>query len=292
MCTSIRYKNYFGRNLDIWTDYGESVIITPRGYLGNSFAIVGMGIERDEYPLYFDGMNEKGLGMAGLNFPGYARYFPERGGKKNIAPYEFIPYILGRCGDLCDVRSELEGINISDIHFSPEMPNTPLHWMIADSSGSVVVESCDSGLKVYDDPADVLTNSPGFDIQSFNLENYKHLSPLAKFQSYSNGMGALGLPGDCSSMSRFVRSAYFVGNSPTIEGKNAQIAHFFHLLSVVFMPQGSVLLHDGECEYTRYSCCCDLEDMKYYYRTYDALSVLSVDLLGSNLDSSKLIFPT
>lgn len=273
MCTAIKYDNCFGRNLDLWCRYDSSVIITKAGKLGNKYPILGMAVVADDYPLYFEGMNDRGLAMAGLNFPGNAVYYPEDKTKNNIAPFELIPYIIGNFESISEVREELKSINILNRPFSEKLPLSPLHWMISDRSGSIVLESTAEGMKIYDDPADVLTNNPTFDIQSFNLDNYKRLSNRGQKGDHSLGMGALGLPGDLSSMSRFVRAHFHLQNSP----KGLGVSHFFHLLYSVAMPKGSVLTPEGSEEYTQYTCCCDLENSKYYYTTYDDLNVRCIE---------------
>ncbi len=265
MCTAIRYENYFGRNLDLWCHYDTKVIKNA----DNKHPVLGMGIEVNGYPLYFDGMNNRGLAMAGLNFPGNAVYFPLDKSKKNLAPYELIPYIIGNFVSIDEAAEELKGVNILNRPFSENIPLSPLHWMISDKNGSIVLESTEKGLKIYQNPHNVLTNNPTFDIQSFNLNNYKRLSSRGERDDYSLGMGGLGLPGDLSSMSRFVRAVFHTQNSSKGLGAN----HIFHLLYSVAMPKGSVITPEGSEEYTQYTCCCDLENNKYYYTDYDDLNV-------------------
>ena len=223
MCTAMTYKtrdHYFGRNLDLEYTYNETVTVMPRnfplefrrcGRLCHHYAVIGMATVADGYPLYYDATNEKGLSVAGLNFPGNADYKPEMCGKDNVSPFEFIPWILGQCENLSETRNMLEKINLVKIDFSDELPLSPLHWMISDRESSIVVECVKDGLKIYDNPVQVLTNNPTFDMQLFNLNNYMNLSteqPANSFSTelnlsaYSRGMGALGLPGDLSSARR------------------------------------------------------------------------------------------
>lgn len=235
--------------------------------MNDKYPVLGTAMTVNGYALYFDAMNDRGLAMAGLNFPDNAVYYPEDRNKNNIAPFELIPYITGNFKSVEAVKEELKNINIVDRAFSNELPLSPLHWMIADRERSIVLETTKDGMKVYDNPADVLTNNPTFDIQIFNLNNYKRLSNSSRENDYSLGMGGLGLPGDLSSMSRFVRADFHLRNS---HGKLG-VPHFFHLLYSVAMPKGSVMTPEGAEEYTQYSCCCDLENNKYYYTTYDDL---------------------
>ncbi len=268
MCTAIKYENCFGRNLDLWCHYDTSVVISEKDRLDNKYPIMGMATVIDGYPLYFDGMNDRGLAMAGLNFPGNAVYYPHNDNKKNIAPFELIPYIIGNFSTVTEVKEELNSVNIHNRPFSENLPLSPLHWMISDRNESIVLETTKDGMKIYDNPHNILTNNPTFDIQSFNLKNYRNLSPFGKEEDYSLGMGALGLPGDLSSMSRFVRGDFHIKNSP----KGLGTSHLFRLLYSVSMPKGSVITPEGAEEYTQYSCCCDLENNKYYYTTYDDLA--------------------
>ena len=197
MCTAVTYKtndHYFGRNLDLEYSYKETVTITPRNYefefrkvdnIKNHYAIIGMAYVAEDFPLYYDAINEKGLGMAGLNFPGNADYKEIELGKRNIAPFEFIPYILSQCSNIKEAKKLLEEINIAQINFSDELPVSPLHWIIADKESAITVESVKDGLKVYDNPVGVLTNNPTFDIHLFNLNNYMSLSTEKPINNFS-----------------------------------------------------------------------------------------------------------
>ena len=228
MCTAAAYRTkdfYFGRNLDYERSFGESVTVTPRKYpfafrngenWTEHYAMIGMAHVQDGYPLYYDAVNEKGLAIAGLNFVGSAVYHAPVQGKDNVAQFELIPWLLGRCATAAEARAALEKLNLTDEPFCPGMPASQLHWMLADRETCLVIESTADGLHVYENPARVLTNNPPFPMQLFQLNNYARLSPdgpefrFAKempFWEYSRGMGAMGLPGDLSSQSRFVRAA-------------------------------------------------------------------------------------
>ena len=183
MCTAATYKTkdfYFGRTLDYEFSYGDEIIITPRNYpfvfrhtktLENHYALIGMACCADNYPLYYDAINEKGLGMAGLNFVGNAHYQPLSDSEENIASFEFIPWILGQCATVKEVRSFLGHMNLCDTPFSDQFPSSSLHWLIADRSESITVECVADGMKIYDNPVGVLTNNPPFDMQLFQLNN-------------------------------------------------------------------------------------------------------------------------
>lgn len=141
MCTAATYysaDHYFGRNLDLDYSYNETVTVTPRKYpfsfrkagaMSEHYAMIGMAFVVGGYPLYYDAVNEKGLGMAGLNFPGNADYKEEKDGCDNITPFEFIPWVLGQCADLEEAKLLLGKINLIDVCFSDELPLSPLHWI-------------------------------------------------------------------------------------------------------------------------------------------------------------------
>lgn len=298
MCTAVSYRtnsHYFGRNLDLYYSYNESVAVTPRRYplkfrhmpeSTTHYAMIGMATVIDGYPLYYEATNEAGLSMAGLNFPGNAVYFPYAEGKDNVASFELILWILGQCGCLREARELLARLNITNDSFSAVLPHSPLHWMISDKDLSIVVESVEGGLKVYDDPALVLTNNPTFDYHMLNLRNYMGVtaSPPANVFSdkldlkpFSLGMGSIGLPGDMSSPSRFVRAAFVRHNSVSDGTEDDSVAQFFHILESVSQPRGCTGV-DGRFEYTLYSSCCNTDTGVYYYTTYGNSGITAVDM--------------
>ena len=309
MCTGANYTtrdHYFGRNLDLEFSYNETVTITPRNYrfefrkmppLESHHAMIGMATVVDGYPLYYDGTNEKGLSMAGLAFAGNADYKPEDPGKTNISPFEFVPWILGKFETVDQVRDELSSFNLVDLPFSEAFPLSPLHWLISDRTQSITVESVREGLKVYDNPIGVLTNNPTFDIQSFNLNNYmglsrnppqQNFSSNLKFDTYSRGMGAMGLPGDLSSPSRFVKAAFTKENSMSGDSESESISQFFHILVSVTQQRGCVNVGNGKFEITIYSSCCNTDKGIYYYTTYENSQISGVDMHKVDLDGSTL----
>ncbi len=314
MCTAISYKttnHYFGRNLDLESSYGEEIVITPRNYplvfrkvpsLQTHYAIIGSALVMNDYPLYYDGTNEMGLSMAGLNFPGNAFYPEYQEGKSNIAPFEFLPWVLGLCGSVVEAKALLTNLNLVNIPFHSTVPLSPLHFMIADCEHCIVVESTTEGLKVYDNPVKILTNNPPFRQQLFHLNNYQHLSngqPSNTFDSqlplhcYSRGMGALGLPGDFSSQSRFVRGAFVLANTKKVPPKGSaehlDISQFFHLLSCVQQPYGSVDIGNQQYQHTIYSSCCDTQKGIYYYTTYENHQISAVQMRNEKMDGDSLI---
>lgn len=310
MCTAVSYKTqgkYFGRNLDLEHSYEESVVITPRHFplsfrfrrsMQEHYAIIGAAYVADGYPLYFDGMNEKGIGMAGLAFVGNAVYHNVQEGKDNVAPYELIPWVLSQCADMEEVRDLLRNLQVVDVPFSREIPNMPMHFMISDGERSIVLEPMKEGVRFYENTIGVLTNNPPFPYHLLNLSNYMRLSrkkPEINFadnlelEIYSEGMGAMGLPGDLSSASRFVRAAFVRLNSVSGEGERESVNQFFHILTSVEQQRGCVLLEDGEYEYTVYSCCMSLNKGTYYYVTYEERGIKSVELKAEEMRGNRLV---
>lgn len=309
MCTAVTYKtkdHYFGRTLDYEISYHEAVTVTPRNFplgfrkttgLETHYAIIGMAAVAEEYPLYFDATNEKGLSMAGLNFPGNAYYNEETEAKENIAPFEFIPWILGQCATVAEAKKRLEKVNLLRMKFNEELPLSPLHWIIADRDSAVTVESVRDGLRIHDNPIGVLTNNPPFEMQMFSLNNYMHLSrrePVNRFAEslpltvYSRGMGAIGMPGDLSSASRFVRAAFTKLNSVSGDSESESISQFFHILGAVAQQRGCVQLGGDEYEITLYTSCCNTDKGIYYYTSYENSQISAVDMHKENLDGKSL----
>lgn len=310
MCTAATYKTkdfYFGRTLDYEFSYGDEITVTPRNYAfdfrhtsacTSHYAIIGMAHIVENYPLYYDAINEKGLGMAGLNFVGNAVYAKPVSGKENIAQFEFIPYILGKCANINEAKSLLASINLTDTPFSEKLPTAQLHWIIADENGCITVESMADGLHIYENPVGVLTNNPPFETQMFMLNNYMSLSPKQPqntfanglaLNSYSRGMGALGLPGDLSSASRFARVAFTKMNSISADSENESVSQFFHILGSVDQQRGCCEVSEGKYEITIYTSCCNTTKGIYYYTTYNNHQISAVDMRKENLDSTELM---
>ena len=309
MCTAISYladSHYFGRNLDLEYSYGESVTITPRNYpfsfadgmrLPSHYAIIGMAHICGDYPLYYDGMNEKGLARAALAFPRDAVYREKNEDRINISPYELLPYILCQCDDTDQAERLLQKINLWNRPFSPTLPLTALHFIISDKKRSLTLESTVQGLSVSENPVGVLTNSPSFDFQMQYLHLFMGLSekPLVNrlsdridLKPFSRGMGALGLPGDLSSTSRFVRAVFTKYHSAIGKTKKENLSQFFHLLTSVEQQKGCVEL-DGKYEYTVYSSCCETARGIYHYTTYDDRRIVSATLNDHDLNGDRLI---
>lgn len=309
MCTAISFlssNHYFGRTLDLEYHYNEMVTVTPRQYrfefcrlgrLETHYAIIGMATVADNYPLYYEATNEKGLSVAGLNFPGNAIYYPEKNGFDNVAPFELIPWILSKCANLWEARQSLKRINLINTPFSANYPLFPLHWLIADRDAAIVVEQTSDGLHVYDNTMGVLTNNPPFPYHLANVANYQNITSeepvnrfcrTLKFDTYSRGMGGIGLPGDLSSSSRFVRAAFVKLNSVCNKDEESSVSQFFHIMGAVEQQRGCAQV-GNDYEITVYTSCCNTDRGIYYYTTYENRQITAVDMHRENLDGDCLI---
>ncbi|MCI8948572.1 MAG: choloylglycine hydrolase family protein [Lachnospiraceae bacterium] len=309
MCTAATYKTrnfYFGRTLDYEFSYGEEVTVTPRNYpfyfremgcMARHYAVIGMAHISQGYPLYYDGVNEKGLAMAGLNFVGNACYRPYVNGRENVAVFELIPWLLGSCATVKECRKKISKLNIINPPFNDALPVPELHWIIADKEEAVTLEAVAEGIFLYDNPVGVLTNNPVFPKQMFQLNNYMNLSPKPPknhfaqglpLTAYSQGMGALGLPGDLSSQSRFVRASFVKMNSVSGDSEKESVGQFFHILGSVEQQNGCCEIGEGQYAKTIYTSCCNAESGIYYYTTYQNRQITAVDMHREDIDERRL----
>lgn len=283
MCTCISTPRFFGRTLDVETSYHEHVVLLPRefplsfrhgGKLDTHYAVIGTAHVEDGYPLYYDAMNEHGLCIAGLHFVESCKYFPKQSGKDNIAPFELPLWLLAQCTSVAEAIPLLKRLNIWDEAFSEALPQTPLHWLLADAESSLVIESGKSGLLLHENAVGALANDPPFPAQMANL------------QSFSPDDRAWGLPGDFSSESRFQRAVYGVENAPA-----ETMAQFFGILDLLAVPRGCVRV-SGRDHYTVYTGCCDRKAGIYAYTTCTQRRITRVTLQNFYLSGKTLLqFP-
>lgn len=310
MCTSIAMKTndfYFGRTMDLESNFNECVVFTPRNYpfnfrkagsLRRHYAMLGMASIVDGVPLYAEAVNEKGLCMAGLNFPDNAYYPPEeKTDCSNISPFELIYWLLGKCASVAEAKELLAATHLIGIPFSGTLPLAPLHWHIADKECSIVLEATKEGMNVFDNPMGVLTNNPSFPFQMTNTCQYLNLTaknPENCFTSdmdlkpYGWGLGSFGLPGDFSPSSRFVKASYLSLNSICEKDEASSVTQFFHLLDSVSMVKGSVIADKDVYELTIYSCCVNADKGIYYYKTYTNNQLTAIHMNHENLNGCNL----
>lgn len=301
MCTAVHIvcgHGLFGRTLDVTHSYDEQIVIAPRKMpfsfsngqcCDDHFSMIGMAYLTEKGPLYFDAMNEHGLCMAGLRFPDTA-YAEPHGVELEIAPYELITRVLSCCQTVDDAVALLNESRIVRLSYSSALPVAPLHWLIADRHRRVTVECVDGHTLLYDNPFGVLTNAPSFSTMADLIPHYCHLSPdmtgASQQPPYSYGIGAVGLPGDLTSISRFVRVQFFKQYARWDEPR--PIGQFFHLMDTVKQMKGVTRTDEGD-EYTRYTSCCDQQERVYYYTTYHRRTPTAVSLSRATQDGDKAI---
>lgn len=239
--------------------------------------MICVSVVEDNYPLYCDTINEKDLGIAGLDFVGPCKYFSVDKSKNNMASFELIPYLLGSCETIDDVKKILANMNITNESFSDNLPAANLHWLMGDRSGkSIVVESTSTSLHIYDNSVNTLTNDPVFPAQVETLANFASVSPAqpkntlvpnADINLYSRGLGTHHLPGGTDSNSRFIKASFVLAHSPKVTDE----------------------VEDNVFEFTMYSDCMNLDKGILYFTTYDNNQINAVDMNNEDLDTSDLI---
>lgn len=308
MCTAINVKlndTYFGRNLDLDYKFDANIIIVPRNYtirfkkedsITSHYAMMGVGIIVDDYPLYADAMNEKGLSIAGLSFPFNATYYEYKADKKNFAVYELVLYLLAKCKTVQEVKEELKDINILKEDFSLHIKLTPLHFLVSDANSSIVIESLKDGLHVYDNKFNILTNNPPFKYQEDYLSSFDKLTnqsidPNTISHSsqlfYSCGSGGYGLPGDYSSASRFIKARFVMNYLVPSNDELDNVKSFFSVLNSVEMPYGSIKTNSG-FEFTKYTTCYNTCRGILYYKTYENPNINEILLNTYDLNKTSL----
>ena len=311
MCTGLAVTSgnfYFGRNLDLNYEFDQKVVITPRNFTmtykcdasnSSHYAMIGMATIRGGFPLYADAMNEKGLCMASLNFKDFAVYpVGEVQGKKSLTSYEIINWVLQSNATVKEAREALKNVILVDIPLMDGVPVAPLHWLISDKDESIVLEQTEEGLQLIDNPIGVLTNNPPFKYHLMSLRNYRNLSvdngentftDKVELKPLGVGMGGIGLPGDSSPNSRFVKATFLRSHAAFGQDNEENIALFFHILDNVAMVKGTVNGNDGTDEYTMYTACMNGTTGDYIYKTYKHISPVKFNIFDENLDTDKLI---
>lgn len=313
MCTGVRFTAsngvmYCGRNLDWNVDFGESIIASPRNWTNprfdkigqpSKYASIGVGLCIDDFPLYFDAGNEKGLSCAGLNFPGYAKYEDRPiEGKINVPAYSFPIFVVSQYATVAEAYKGLENVAIVGEGFNEQFGVSLLHWLISDKTGAIVVEYMPDGMHIYDNNLDVLANQPTFPWHHENVRNYISATPEFPapvkwaedtLAAYGSGSGMRGIPGDFYSPSRFVRAAYLNTNYPQQTGEEANILRVFKTLQGVAMVQGGAKMDDGTFEYTTFTSAFASDTMTYYYNSYADLTIRRFPMPKNAYEGSSVV---
>ena len=254
-------------------------------------------------PVTIDGLNEKGLHVGLFYFPGFATYQeikPEDVGKA-LAPWELGVFLLGTCADVKEAVSAAKEVRVGEVVQQNMGFVPPVHFIATDSAGdSVVLEYVEGQLKIHRNPLGVMTNSPTFDWHMTNLSNYVNLtvSNVPKIEVGGNeikglgqGSGMLGIPGDFTPPSRFVRAVAFSKSALPVDTSREGVLQAFHILNQFDIPKGAArgLEHDKEvADYTLWTSAADLKSLRYYFRTFDNSRIRMIDLKSADLDAKEI----
>ncbi len=305
----------FGRTLEFAMDMKSNIIVVPRGrdYVGTvpgdqpglrwttKYGIVGTNAF--EMPVTLDGLNEQGLCVGLFYFPGYAKYNAVKPADfgNTLAPWELGVYLLGTCSNVNEAvlaaKKVLVGPTVQkDMGIVP-----PAHYIVTDAGGKcVVLEYIDGELKVHANPLGVMSNSPSFDWHLTNLSNYVNLTVSnvpqvdvgrKKIPGLGQGSGMLGLPGDFTPPSRFVRAVAFAQSAVPVGSAREGVLQAFHILNQFDIPRGAARgIENGHevADYTQWTAVSDLTNRRYYFRTFDNSRIRMVDLKHVDLDAKQI----
>lgn len=316
-CTGITLKSKDGMTVAARTiEWAESVMnnlyvvvprnqelqsLTPSGMDGvrfkSKYGFVGLAVEQKEFMV--EGVNEKGLSAGLFYFPNYGKYqpFDPMEKDKSLADFQVVSYVLAKCSSINDVKRELEKVRI--INIDPR--SSTVHWRFTEPSGrQVVLEIVDEVMHFYENPLGVLTNSPGIEWHWTNLNNYINLQPgnapehsfgpLA-MKSFGHGSGMLGLPGDFTPPSRFVRAAFFQLTAPQQPNAEGCVFQAFHLLNNFDIPAGTELpMGQASVDLpsaTQFTVATDTGNRMIYYRTMYNSTIRCIDLKAIDFSQVK-----
>ncbi len=319
-CTGIQIKpedglHVNGRTLEFGIKIESSAVIVPRGYSFTGTTPLGEGLKYQakygavgaicfDNPSMMDGMNEKGLTVGTFFFPEYAEYTPvtEENKSKALSPIEFPNWLITQFATVDEVKAGLSGAVIVPTVIKEWGPTpAPMHYIVYDKAGnSIVIEPVKGALKVYDSPLGVLTNSPNFEWHMTNLRNYINLTAVnAKpiefdgltLSSFGQGSGLVGLPGDFTPPSRFVRAGIFTISATPSKTHEEAVFQTFHILNQFDIPVGAIRqVVDGviHSDYTQLTCVRDPHTLKYYFKSYDDQEIRFIDLTKFDLNSKEM----
>jgi choloylglycine hydrolase len=304
-----------GRTVEFGIDLDMSLAVIPRGFnftgttpdgqgLSYKAKYASVGVYCFDQQILMDGVNEQGLSAAIFYFPGYAKYTPltKENQKKALAPTEFVNWVLSQFATLEEVKDGVDSVVVVptvDPEWGKQSP--PMHYIVYDRSGkSLVIEPLEGRLKMFDNPIGVMTNSPSFDWHLQNLNNYINLTPVnaspmdlngVKLTPFGQGSGMLGLPGDFTPPSRFVRAALFSAAAIASENVQDAVEKMFHVLNQFDIPLGSVCHKEGgkvHYDYTMLTTVKDSQALKYYYRSFQDQTIKFIDLKQFDLNAKKI----
>lgn len=326
-CTSIVLKAddgavVYGRTME-WGafDLNSRVAIAPRGYefQGHTpdgkpgyrwearYGVVALDALEKDY--FTDGMNEKGLVVGVLYLPGFAEFQPYDPSKASISmgSLDLANYVLTKFSTVDEVREGLKKIRVVPIP-EPAIGNipAPIHLTVIEKSGkAIVVQYLKNGLRIFDNPLRVLTNAPSFDWHMTNLRNYINLSAVSlptkkiedlDFAPIGAGSGFLGIPGDYTPPSRFVRAVAYTQTARKTPDGDETVYEVFRILDNFNLPLGSAEGPDSRTELlkgmrssTIWTTAADTKNLKLYYHTQHNRKVRMVDLKRIDFSTNKAV---
>jgi choloylglycine hydrolase len=310
-CTGLRLTakdggSIVGRTMEFGFDVESDGVVVPAGTeLSSSLPDKAKGMRyKSKYGIIganalgkhvvVDGINEKGLYVGAFYFPGYASYSSPDSKKysQSLAPEDYGTWLLASFSSVEEVRK-----NFSKVVIVPNPlkelggESFPAHFVIHDSSGaSVVIEPVDGVLKIHENPLGVMANSPTFDWHMTNLRNYINLtannaSPIdiggVQLKQLGQGSGMLGLPGDFTPPSRFVRASAYSQSAERLSTAKETVPQVFHIMNNFDIPRGAVRDQHGDVvhhDYTVWTSVADLKNLQWSFRTYNDQTIRSIDL--------------
>ena len=288
-------------------------VVSPRGHMHQSYTPTGengikykgvygyVGIYTEYEPFVVEGMNEAGLSAGLFFFPQYGEYAPYNSSNndKTLCDMQFVSWVLSQFSNIDQVKDALSKIDLVTL----DHKIGAVHWRITEPGGRMVVLEIVKGVpQFYENNLGVLTNAPGFQWHMTNLNNYVNLvpgsapnntiAPGITLQGLGHGSGMLGLPGDFTSPSRFVRATFFQTTSPVWDNGFDTVVQAFHILNNFDIPVGSQHLKadipKGMPSATQFTAAADLKAMKLYYRTAWNSNIRCIDLM--DIDFHKVKF--
>ncbi|MCX7423872.1 MAG: choloylglycine hydrolase family protein [Planctomycetia bacterium] len=319
-CTGITIKPkdgsiIFARTMEFAVDPQSNIIVVPRGKesVGSTpsdkpglrwkskYGIVGMN--GFDLPVIADGLNEKGLHVGIFYFPGYAKYqaVTDKDIPQTLGPVELPTYLLGTCATVDEAVAAVKKVKVAEVVFKEFGFVPSFHYIVTEASGkSVVLEYVDGDLNIHQNPFGVMSNSPAFDWHMTNLSNYvtmntKNVEKIdlagKEIKGLGQGSGMLGLPGDFTPPSRFVRAVAFSKTALPVEKANDGVLQAFHILNQFDIPKGAArgIEHGKEVsDYTLWTSAADLKNLRYYFRTFDNSRIRMVDLKAVDFDAKEI----
>jgi choloylglycine hydrolase len=327
MCTGIRvtaddHTVVNARTMEFGIDLQSEVIVSPCGFqrtgttpkegekgLTWTATHASVGANAFGMDVIVDGLNDQGLSAGLFYFPGCAEYMPYTSAEagRTIGPWQLVSWMLDRCGSVAEVRVGLEPLVVADSELLLEGQKYHLeaHFVVHDASGAcIAVEYVGGKLHVHENPLGVITNAPTFDWHMTNLRNYVNYSFInvapvtlgsVELSPFGQGSGMLGIPGDVTPPSRFLRAAaYSQSVLPSATGRDAVLTAF-HILNNFDIPKGSAREREKDehgdpvCDYTLWTSVNDLGAKQFYFRTHENSQIRMVDLTKRDLKEVGLI---